>query len=54
MPVRAHPAPKHFWTLLVAGGAASVPLPAQVIEGGIAHGVLSMDSFVFGRAGALT
>jgi len=51
--VRAHPTPEHFWPLLVAAGAASAPLPVQVIEGGIAHGVLSMDSFVFGRAGVL-
>ncbi len=46
---RAHPTPEHFWPLLVAAGAAPVTSPVQVIEGGITHGVLSMDSFVFGR-----
>ncbi len=46
---RAHPTTEHFWPLLVAAGAAPAPLPAQVIEGGIAGGVLSMDSFVFGE-----
>lgn len=45
---RAHPTPEHFWPLLVAAGAAGAALPATVIEGGITHGVLSMDSFVFG------
>ena len=44
----AHPTPEHFWPLLVAAGAASSALPAKVIEGGITHGVLSMDSFLFG------
>ena len=44
---RAHPTPEHFWPLLVAaaGGARQ---PATIIEGGITHGVLVMDSFVFG------
>jgi 4,5-DOPA dioxygenase extradiol len=46
--LRAHPTTEHFWPLLVAAGAAASPLPATVIEGGIAHGVLSMDAFVFG------
>ncbi|MDH5540561.1 MAG: dioxygenase [Rhizobacter sp.] len=45
---RAHPTTEHFWPLLVAAGAAAATLPAQPIEGGITHGVLSMDSFVFG------
>lgn len=48
---RAHPTPEHFWPLLVAAGAAdaagSLP-PVAVIEGGIAHGVLAMDSYAFG------
>ena len=47
---RAHPTTEHFWPLLVAAGAAAAALPATVIEGGITHGVLSMDSFVFGRS----
>lgn len=47
---RAHPTTEHYLPLLVAAGAAAAPLPASVIEGGITHGVLSMDSFVFGQA----
>ena len=49
---RAHPTPEHFWPLLVAAGAADPTRPASVIEGGITHGVLSMDSFVFGEVDA--
>jgi len=45
---RAHPTPEHFWPLLVVAGAADRNLPVQVIEGGIAHGVLVMDSYAFG------
>jgi 4,5-DOPA dioxygenase extradiol len=47
---RAHPTTEHFWPLLVAAGAAAAALPATVIDGGITHGVLSMDSFLFGTA----
>jgi 4,5-DOPA dioxygenase extradiol len=47
---RAHPTAEHFWPLLVAAGAAAASLPTTVIEGGITHGVLAMDSFVFGSA----
>lgn len=47
---RAHPTTEHFWPLLVAAGAAASVLPATVIEGGITHGVLAMDAFVFGQA----
>ncbi|MBI3155131.1 MAG: dioxygenase [Burkholderiales bacterium] len=50
---RAHPTPEHFWPLLVAAGAAGAMRPAQVIEGGIVHGMLAMDSYVFGVAGEL-
>ena len=50
---RAHPTPEHFWPLLVAAGAAASALPATAIEGGITHGVLSMDAFLFGAAGQL-
>jgi 4,5-DOPA dioxygenase extradiol len=46
---RAHPTDEHFLPLLVAAGAAAGPLPATVVEGGIVHGVLSMDGFVFGE-----
>lgn len=52
---RAHPTPEHFWPLLVAAGAADAgagPRPATVIEGGIVHGMLAMDSYAFGMAGA--
>ena len=48
---RAHPTTEHFWPLLVAAGAAASALPATVIGGGITHGVLTMDAFVFGRSG---
>jgi 4,5-DOPA dioxygenase extradiol len=47
---RAHPTTEHFLPLLVAVGAAGQMLPATVLDGGIEHGVLSMDSFVFGQA----
>jgi 4,5-DOPA dioxygenase extradiol len=50
---RAHPTTEHFWPLLVASGAAASVSPATVIEGGITHGVLSMDAFLFGAAGPL-
>ena len=49
---RAHPTTEHFWPLLVAAGAADLTQPAQVIEGGITHGVLAMDSYAFGVADA--
>jgi 4,5-DOPA dioxygenase extradiol len=49
---RAHPTAEHFWPLLVAAGAAAAPLPATTIEGGIMHGMLVMDSFVFGATPA--
>lgn len=45
---RAHPTTEHFLPLLVAAGAAVAPLPATVIQGGVTHGVLAMDSYVFG------
>lgn len=45
---RAHPTTEHFLPLLVAAGAAGEGSVAEVIDGGITHGVLSMDSFVFG------
>jgi 4,5-DOPA dioxygenase extradiol len=49
---RAHPTAEHFWPLLVAAGAADSLQPARVIEGGIVHGVLAMDSYAFGTTGA--
>lgn len=49
---RAHPTTEHFWPLLVAAGAAPKENDWQVLDGGIVHGVLSMDAFVFGAAAA--
>ena len=46
---RAHPTTEHFLPLLVAAGAASTPSPATVLDGGIRHGVLAMESYLFGR-----
>lgn len=46
---RAHPTAEHFLPLPVAAGAAPALQPATVVEGGITHGVLAMDAFVFGR-----
>ena len=54
---RAHPTEDHFLPLLFALGAAgSDHGDMRWIEGGIAHGVLAMDAFVFGQceSGATT
>ncbi|MCX7218851.1 MAG: class III extradiol ring-cleavage dioxygenase [Burkholderiales bacterium] len=48
--LRAHPSSEHFLPLLIAVGAAQKTLPVTVLPGGIRHGVLSMESYVFGRA----
>jgi 4,5-DOPA dioxygenase extradiol len=45
---RAHPTTEHFLPLLVAVGAADEILPATVLDGGIRHGVLAMESYVLG------
>ena len=45
---RAHPTEEHFLPLLVALGAQVPDDAVQVIEGGMTHGVLSMDSYVWG------
>lgn len=47
---RAHPTTEHFLPLLVAAGAASEGQPVTVLNGGIRHGVLAMESYVFGVA----
>jgi 4,5-DOPA dioxygenase extradiol len=47
---RAHPTAEHLWPLMVAAGAAGAQAPAVRIDGGITHGVLVMDAFVFGDA----
>lgn len=45
---RAHPTADHYLPLPFAAGAAAPGTRAQVIDGGIAYGILSMDAFVFG------
>lgn len=47
---RAHPTKEHFLPLLVSAGAAATITPATVLDGGIRHGVVAMESYVFGRA----
>jgi 4,5-DOPA dioxygenase extradiol len=47
---RAHPTDEHYLPLLVALGAAQKvgeTTTGQLIDGGVTHGILSMDSFVF-------
>ncbi|MEY4978038.1 MAG: hypothetical protein RLZZ352_308 [Pseudomonadota bacterium] len=44
---RAHPTPEHWWPLVVAAGAAGATARAERLAGGITHGVLSMDAYVF-------
>jgi 4,5-DOPA dioxygenase extradiol len=46
--VRAHPTQEHFLPLLVALGAQQEDDTVQVLDGGITHGVLSMESYVWG------
>jgi 4,5-DOPA dioxygenase extradiol len=45
---QAHPTAEHLWPLLVAAGAAGAAAAAIRIDGGVAHGVLSMDAYQFG------
>lgn len=47
---RAHPTSEHFWPLLVAAGATGLALNAAIFEGGVTHGVLSMDTYLFGHS----
>lgn len=51
---RAHPTTDHFLPLLVAAGAAPAATPTTVLDGGIRHGVLAMESYVFGERVPLT
>ncbi len=44
---RAHPSEEHFLTLLVAYGARGEDAP-QVIDDTVTHGMLSMESYVWG------
>lgn len=50
---RAHPTTEHFLPLLVAAGASPTSREATVLNGGIEHGVLAMESYVFGKKLAL-
>lgn len=45
--LRAHPTVEHFLPLLVAAGAAGKEADVTLLDGGIEHGVLSMDSYIF-------
>jgi 4,5-DOPA dioxygenase extradiol len=45
---RAHPTDEHYLPLLVAMGAAQGQR-GRLVDGGITHGIFSMDSFVFGE-----
>lgn len=47
--LRAHPTTEHFLPLLIALGASAKGSAARAIDGGIRHGVLAMDAFVFGQ-----
>ena len=51
---RAHPSEEHFLPLLVALGAQGSGDTPQWIDGGITHGVLSMDSYVWGMPALAT
>ncbi len=45
---RAHPTDEHFLPLLIAIGAAGNKVPSSVLRGGMTHGILSMESYLFG------
>lgn len=51
---RAHPTSEHFLPLLVAAGVATTDAPVSVLPGGMTHGVLSMESYLFGAVDAAT
>jgi 4,5-DOPA dioxygenase extradiol len=51
---QAHPTTEHLWPLLVAAGAAGAGTRATHIDGGVVHGVLSMDAYLLGAHGAVT
>lgn len=44
---RAHPTDEHLMPLFVAWGAAGAPARGLHLDGGFAHGVLSMSGFLF-------
>lgn len=45
---RAHPSEEHFLPLLIAMGATTAADQVSVLDGGISHGALSMQSYVWG------
>ena len=45
--LRAHPTEEHFLPLLIALGASDALDEVTVMEGGMTHGVLSMESYLF-------
>jgi 4,5-DOPA dioxygenase extradiol len=45
---RSHPTEEHFLPLLVAMGARGDGEVAQIIDGGVTNGVLSMESYAWG------
>lgn len=45
---RSHPTEEHFLPLLVALGAQAEDDTVQIIDGSFTHGVLSMESYVWG------
>ena len=46
---RAHPTTEHFLPLLVAAGAGTMDA-VTVLDGGIRHGVLAMESYLLGQS----
>lgn len=44
---RAHPTDEHFLPLFIALGAAGEQYQTEILEGGVAHGSLAMDSYLF-------
>lgn len=44
---RAHPTPEHYLPLLVAAAAGTPEAEVEVLEGGMSHAVLSMESYLF-------
>ncbi|WP_286903198.1 DODA-type extradiol aromatic ring-opening family dioxygenase [Vreelandella sedimenti] len=48
---RAHPTDEHFLPLFIALGAAGESYETRVVEGGVTHGVLAMDSYLFSTSG---
>lgn len=50
---RAHPTEEHFLPLLVAFGASHDEEAMDVLEGGVTHGVLSMESYAWGAQGSV-